>query len=72
LVVNPAVEFLVEGKIIPLLEGQAFELPNQHLHSVRNGGDEGRIHLVFDYLPGNRSLEDELGWLPRVVRERAF
>ena len=68
LIVNPEVEFLVNGERVLLEEGAPFELPNQQQHSVQNGGAEDRIHLVFDYLPGERSSGDELSWLPGAVR----
>lgn len=68
LILNPDVEFLVDGKRVALNEGVPFELPNQQQHSVRNRGAEDRIHLLFDYLPGEPKDVGELAWLPQVVK----
>lgn len=50
LVTNPQVEFLVDDQAVIMQEGQAYELNNLLVHSVRNNGDEDRIHLIFDYM----------------------
>lgn len=50
LVTNPAVEFLVNDQAVVMHEGRAYELNNLLPHSVYNGGNEERIHLIFDYM----------------------
>lgn len=50
---NESVRFLVEGKPIPVHEGEAFELNNTLYHGVFNDSDVPRTHLVFDYLPAS-------------------
>lgn len=49
LLTNPAVEFIVGTERIATRAGEAFELNNKLPHSVYNGGDSARIHLIFDY-----------------------
>lgn len=68
LVVSSGVEFIVDGEQVPIVEGLAFELPNQLQHSVHNHGTENRIHFIFDYDPTKPGDEGELGWLPRVLK----
>ena len=51
LVTNPGVEFSVDGSVLPVQEGEAFELNNALPHSVHNHGAEARIHFIIDYLP---------------------
>jgi aspartyl/asparaginyl beta-hydroxylase (cupin superfamily) len=43
--------FVVENEQFFLQEGFAYELNNSKYHSVRNNGDESRIHLIVDLLP---------------------
>lgn len=50
LVTNPGVTFCVDGVDVPTKVGKAFEMANTRLHSVRNDGTQGRIHLIFDYV----------------------
>ncbi len=51
LATNPRVRFTIAGKPYTLREGRAYEINNQEPHSVMNNGAEGRIHLIFDYVP---------------------
>lgn len=48
---NPDVCFTVGGSPYNLEAGMAYEINNQLYHSVVNGGDQDRWHLIFDYLP---------------------
>jgi aspartyl/asparaginyl beta-hydroxylase len=51
LLTNRDVIFLVGGKQITMDVGKGYEINNQLLHRVHNGGDENRIHFIFDYVP---------------------
>ena len=51
LVTNPGVEFRVDGSVLAVREGEAFELNNALPHAVYNHGTEARIHFIIDYLP---------------------
>lgn len=43
--------FIVEDEQFFLREGIAYELNNSKYHSVKNNGEESRIHLIVDVLP---------------------
>src|SRR5581483_1243962 len=45
---NPDVEFLVDGKRIHMKRGGLYYVNFSKVHSVRNNGQEVRIHLVMD------------------------
>lgn len=45
---NPHVKFLVDGVELPFQENPCMEINNLKPHSVYNGGDEDRIHLIMD------------------------
>jgi hypothetical protein len=47
---NEAVIFKVNGEIIPMKHGECWYANFQLPHSVVNGGDEARVHLVIDCL----------------------
>lgn len=51
LLTNPDVIFLVGGKQVTMDVGNGYEINNQLVHRVHNGGDEDRIHFIFDYVP---------------------
>lgn len=52
---NDKVLFSVGAETIHMREGQLFEINNRRLHTVSNGGNEDRVHLILDYvLPGER------------------
>ena len=51
LLTNPDVIFLVGGKQITMDVGKGYEINNQLVHRVHNGGDDDRIHFIFDYVP---------------------
>lgn len=48
LVTAPEVKFLVEGDEYEMAVGRAYELNNLLTHSVENGSDIDRIHLIFE------------------------
>lgn len=47
---NPRVRFMIDGRPCRMEIGQAYEINNQKMHSVMNGGTEDRITFIFDYL----------------------
>lgn len=51
LLTNPGVEFTVGPERLTLRPHHAFELNNKMPHSVVNGGETARVHLIFDYAP---------------------
>ncbi|MGH8165735.1 MAG: aspartyl/asparaginyl beta-hydroxylase domain-containing protein, partial [Woeseiaceae bacterium] len=51
LLTNPDVVFLVGGKQVTMDVGHGYEINNQLVHRVHNGGDKDRIHFIFDYVP---------------------
>lgn len=42
------VEFYLDGELLDMKEGEAWYLNFNLYHSVRNNGDEERVHLVID------------------------
>jgi hypothetical protein len=49
-VTNDKVRFTVGSETIHMAEGAVFEINNRRMHSVRNDGDTGRVHLILDYV----------------------
>jgi Aspartyl/Asparaginyl beta-hydroxylase len=47
---HPGVRFVVEGRVMSLAVGEAYELDNMRLHYVQNLSPVRRIHLIVDYL----------------------
>lgn len=47
-ITNPDVEFILDGKRLPMLEGECWYIDANFTHSVANRGTEDRIHLVID------------------------
>ena len=45
---NERVEFYMDDVVVPMAAGELWFLNFNHYHSVLNGGDEDRIHLVID------------------------
>ncbi|WP_313025722.1 aspartyl/asparaginyl beta-hydroxylase domain-containing protein [Pseudomonas lopnurensis] len=45
---HPAVEFMLEGLVVPMAEGECWLLDLARPHRVENHGDRPRIHLVID------------------------
>lgn len=54
---NPGVRFMIDGRPHQLAVGHAYEINNQHNHSVMNSGAEDRITFIFDYLPPKQAQE---------------
>jgi hypothetical protein len=48
---NPRVRFTIDGRPCRMEVGQAYEINNQKMHSVMNGGTDDRITFIFDYVP---------------------
>jgi hypothetical protein len=83
-VTNSHVDFRVTGERVILEEGNLYEVNNRVQHSVVNGGDAARVHLIVDYLPPennktsicsrnfearNKQLAANTGNRPRVRRD---
>jgi len=49
-VTNDKVLFTVGNETICMQEGEIMEVNNRRLHSVSNGGNESRIHLILDWV----------------------
>ena len=49
-VTNEKVLFTVGSEIINMQEGEVFEINNRRVHSVRNDGKDGRVHLILDWV----------------------
>lgn len=47
---HPDVRFVVEGRVMSLAVGEAYELDNMRPHYVQNLSPVRRIHLIVDYL----------------------
>jgi len=47
-VTNPGVDFRVGGERVVMKEGELWALNASHRHSVRNDGDEARIHFIVE------------------------
>jgi len=45
---NPAVEFIVDGKVLPMGEGESWYINFNLPHRIYNGGATDRVHLVID------------------------
>jgi aspartyl/asparaginyl beta-hydroxylase (cupin superfamily) len=58
---GPAVEFLLDGERVEMGEGEAWYLDLNLRHSVVNGGDQPRVHLVVDCV-----VDD---WLRSVIEQ---
>ncbi len=58
-VTNPQVEFYLAGNRVVMEEGETWYLDFGQRHSVFNGGDEARVHLVLDCVVND--------WLRRLI-----
>jgi Aspartyl/Asparaginyl beta-hydroxylase len=45
---NPGVEFVVDGNILPLREGECWYINFNLMHRIHNRGTTDRVHLVID------------------------
>ncbi len=50
IVTNEQVLFMVGSETINMREGEIFEINNRRIHSVRNDGVDGRVHLILDWV----------------------
>ena len=50
IITNEQVFFCVGNEALNIPEGEIYEINNRRLHSVRNEGDEARVHLILDYV----------------------
>ncbi|RVT79585.1 aspartyl/asparaginyl beta-hydroxylase domain-containing protein [Flavobacterium sufflavum] len=48
IITNSNVEFILDGKRLIMNEGECWYLNANFIHSVKNGGNNDRIHLVID------------------------
>lgn len=51
IVSSDQVEFTVGGEQQVMKEGELWEINNAREHSVVNKGDDGRVHLIVDWVP---------------------
>ena len=50
IVTNAGVKFTVGSETINMREGEIIEINNRRIHSVRNDGEAGRVHLILDWV----------------------
>ena len=50
IITNTGVLFNVGEDTLCIPEGEIYEINNRRLHSVKNGGDAARVHLIIDYV----------------------
>ena len=50
IITNDSVLFKVGEETLCIPEGEIYEINNRRLHSVNNGGDAARVHLIIDYV----------------------
>lgn len=51
LITDPAVQFVIDGRRHHLSLGRAYEINNLLTHSVDNGSERARVHLIFEIYP---------------------
>lgn len=51
IITNESVVFQVGDKVVNMKPGTWYEINNNNLHYVKNGGDQDRYHLIIDILP---------------------
>jgi hypothetical protein len=57
---NPLVDFFVGGTPNHFAAGEIWEINNRAYHAVRNASNQGRVHLILDYVvPGERVDDPE-------------
>ncbi|HET6629132.1 MAG TPA: aspartyl/asparaginyl beta-hydroxylase domain-containing protein [Woeseiaceae bacterium] len=49
-ITNENVLFTVGGETQHLREGEVVEINNRRVHEVQNGGTDGRVHLILDFV----------------------
>ena len=50
IITNDRVWFTVGGETLNIPDGEIYEINNRRAHSVRNEGEEARVHLIMDYV----------------------
>jgi len=50
IITNEQVIFEVDGESKHMKAGEIWSIDNLRIHGVQNNGNEGRIHLIFDYI----------------------
>lgn len=63
---NAGVRFMIDGRPHRFTVGHAYEINNQHNHSVMNSGKEDRVTFIFDYLPPRPAQQGAAANVPRV------
>lgn len=61
LTTNPLVEFEVDGQIEHFGAGEIWEINNRLTHAVRNRSEEGRVHMILDYVLPGEQIHDPAG-----------
>jgi hypothetical protein len=57
---NPLVDFFVGGQQHHFAAGEIWEINNRQYHAVRNLSNEGRVHLILDYVvPGEEVFDPD-------------
>ena len=57
---NPLVDFFLGDQPFHFDAGEVWEINNRARHAVRNASNEGRVHLILDYVvPGERVDDPE-------------
>jgi hypothetical protein len=61
---NPLVDFGIGDRVQHFAPGEVWEINNRKYHAVRNLGQEGRVHLILDYVvPGEEIRDPDEGLL---------
>ena len=55
---NERVEFGIENAMQHFAAGEIWEINNRKYHAVRNLGQEGRVHLILDYVVPGEEIQD--------------
>ena len=69
LITNDLVSYTVNNETIHMKKSECWEINNLKYHSVRNDGDEDRIHLLIDIMPeyAFRIYDDNLDKNIRII-----
>lgn len=60
---NKLVEFEVDGQVRHFGAGEIWEINNRQTHAVRNRSEEGRVHMILDYVVPGEKIQDPTGLL---------
>ncbi|HEY8593419.1 MAG TPA: aspartyl/asparaginyl beta-hydroxylase domain-containing protein [Sphingomicrobium sp.] len=58
---NPLVEFYVGDRKHHFAAGEIWEINNRQPHEVRNLSEQGRVHLIADYVVPGERIDDPAG-----------